>query len=137
MDRRKLESILTNINGNISLLKEILQTKDSQLIDHPKRIERAKYFFVSATQTLLNISNEYIEINNWRTPINAMDVFIVLSENELISKNQVPNLKKAVTSASTISRLPYNDALNILRECVTSLEHCISAYKVLIQTGEL
>ncbi len=137
MDKRKFNTTLENISNNLSLIDEILKTSDESLLSNPKRIERAKYFFISAVQSLLNLSNEYIEAKNWRNPINAMDVFIVLSENNLISRERVPTLKRAISSISFFGQHSNKDALDIMRECLKSIEHCVSAYKVLLQTGEL
>ncbi|MEO0225746.1 MAG: hypothetical protein ABIL05_02215 [candidate division WOR-3 bacterium] len=58
MDKRKFNTTLENISNNLSLIDEILKTSDESLLSNPKRIERAKYFFISAVQSLLNLSNE-------------------------------------------------------------------------------
>jgi uncharacterized protein YutE (UPF0331/DUF86 family) len=137
MDKRKFTATVTNIGSNIELINDILKSGDDSLLAHPKRIERAKYFFASATQSLLNLCNDYIDSQDWRGPINAMDVFIVLAENDIISKEAVPGLKKAVMSIGALTRAGNAEALSIMRECMRGLEHCVSAYKVLIQTGEL
>ncbi len=137
MDKRKLVSTIDNISKNVSLIQEILKTGDEALLSSPKRIDRAKYFFVSAIQSLLNLCNDYIDNKDWRQPINAMDVFIVLAENDVISNEEVPRLKKAVVSISTLNRGSNHDTLALMRECLRGIEHCVAAYKVLIQTGDL
>jgi len=137
MDKRKLVATIDNISNNVSLIKEILNTGDKALLSNPKRIERAKYFFVSATQSLLNLCNDYIDNKDWRQPINAMDVFIVLAENDVIPNEAVPDLKKAVVSISTLGRGPHNESIGLMRDCLRGIEHCIAGYKVMIQTGEL
>ncbi len=136
MDVRTFRTICDNIETNINLVQEILKNTDETLLQAPKRVDRAKYFFVAAIQNLLNISNDHIQEKGWRSPINAMDVFIVLGENDLISKSYVPELKRAVTSFSALGQMPHEEALTTMRECIKAIEHCLASYKVLLQTGE-
>jgi len=116
------------LNKNITELKSTM--KNSNWVEAFDRtaFERVVYIFRSTTKSLIDVGNGIIIENDFRKPLNTVDVFISLAEHKIISSRIVPNLKKA---ALMIVRMKNHDDAGIVKtiaDCVPDFNRCLVSF---------
>ena len=88
-DRETITGLISHLKNAIHLLAE-LRTKDIEdLTANPHLISSAKYNFIVAIESAIDICNHLISKNGYRAPEGYSDVFTVLKEQGALSKTLV------------------------------------------------
>lgn len=98
--------------------------------DQVKLCEKIKYLFYGLTKTLVDIGNKIIVENDYREPLNNVDVFISLAEHDIINSNLVPGLKKAVIAIPRVMQSNRDELLSIINESMESICKCLDSFSV-------
>lgn len=130
MDPAMFQKIYKSISKNIEEVKEIANKINRYLPqDRIKLCEKAKYLFYGVAKSLVDIGNQVILENDFRPPINNADVFISLSEHEIIMPSTVPGIKKAVLAFPQIYGWGYDEFFALIRDCIDDLQKCLDSFE--------
>lgn len=138
MNPASFQKSYEHVSKNIEEIKSLLKKKDDvNLPGNAKIFERAKYLLYGLLKSLVNIGNSIIIENDFRKPLNNVDVFISLAEHEIIVSSAIPGIKRAVLSMPVMSGCSYSEFFEIIAESIADLHKCLdsfAAYFSLINT---
>jgi uncharacterized protein YutE (UPF0331/DUF86 family) len=81
MDRPKLDSMLSNLNAYVAVLKGLASVSRDAFLANPDKLGNAKYHFVIAIECCIDVGNHMIASERLRIPSDNADVFTVLVEH--------------------------------------------------------
>jgi uncharacterized protein YutE (UPF0331/DUF86 family) len=131
MDASGFKDIYNTMLKNIEEIKTASSRIDKYgPEDQVKLGEKVKYLFYGLTKTLVDIGNQILVENDYRTPLNNADVFISLAEHDIIASNLVPGVKKAVLVIPRVMQSNTQEVFAIIKESMESLCKCLDSFAV-------
>lgn len=80
VDKVRLDRMLSNLGSYIDVLERLAATQEGEFLASPDKIGNAKYHFVIAIESCIDIANHIIASENLRFPKDNPDSFAVLVE---------------------------------------------------------
>lgn len=131
MDASGFKDIYNTMLKNIEEIKTALSRIDKYSPEDQLKLgEKVKYLFYGLTKTLVDIGNQILVENDYRTPLNKADVFISLAEHDIIALNLVPGVKKAVLVIPKVMQSNTQEVFAIIKESMESLCKCLDSFAV-------
>ncbi|PKM83594.1 MAG: DUF86 domain-containing protein [Firmicutes bacterium HGW-Firmicutes-13] len=93
-DFDKLTRLISELNNSLSLLKDVSIMDLNRFQRDPHRVSSAKYNFIVAIESVIDICNHLISKNGYRVPEDYADTFRVMAENNILSENFTDTLIK-------------------------------------------
>jgi uncharacterized protein YutE (UPF0331/DUF86 family) len=84
VDKAKLDQMLSNLRQYVGVLRELAVVPRESFLANRDKIGNAKYHFVIAIETCIDIANHVIASENYRFPKDNADSFIVLIEQGIV-----------------------------------------------------
>ena len=129
MDSNSFETLYENLKKNITEIKSTIKQRD--LLESPDQtgiLERTKYLFYSIVKSLIDVGHGIIVENNFRIPVNSVDIFISLAERAVVAPSIVPGIKRAVLSVPRINNYQYVEIIEIMSESIDDLHKCFDYF---------
>lgn len=95
VDREALENRLNEIRKRRSFLEDYVGMPKDEFISDRSKGELALRDLQVAIQACLDIAKHIVATANFRTPENVKEMFLILAENKIISKDLAKNLQNA------------------------------------------
>jgi uncharacterized protein YutE (UPF0331/DUF86 family) len=131
MDTGEFKQIYDTMLKNIDEIKTTAEKINKYSPEDRLKVgERLKYLFYGLTKTLVDIGNGIIVENDYRTPLNNVDVFISLAEHDIIIPALVPRIKKAVLNMPKIMQSNTGQVIEIIKESMESICKCLDSFAV-------
>ncbi|MDR3600367.1 MAG: DUF86 domain-containing protein [Desulfosporosinus sp.] len=96
VNRTKVERQLELIKEYLDFLQEIQLLPEEEFTASRRDFHSAERCLQLAIECLINIGNHIISDQGWRAPQDYADIFMVLSENNILSTEDVLTLKQMV-----------------------------------------
>lgn len=84
VDRPKLDQMLSNLRAYTASLRRLAATPREAFLGNPDKVGNAKYHFVIAIESRIDIANHVIASENYRIPKSSADSFAVLAERGVV-----------------------------------------------------
>jgi len=84
VDKARLDQILSHLRQYVGVLRTLAAVPREAFLDNPDQIGNAKYHFVIAIETCIDIANHIIASENYRFPRDNADSFVVLVEQKIV-----------------------------------------------------
>jgi uncharacterized protein YutE (UPF0331/DUF86 family) len=88
VDRPRLDQMLSSLRAYVSVLRGLAAVPREAFLGNPDRIGNAKYHFVIAIETCIDIANHIIASENYRIPRDNADSFVVLIEQGILGEEK-------------------------------------------------
>jgi uncharacterized protein YutE (UPF0331/DUF86 family) len=85
VDKPALDQMLSNLRQYIGVLRELGAVPRDEFLSNRDKIGNAKYHFVIAIETAIDIANHIIASEGYRFPHSNADSFIVLVEHGIVN----------------------------------------------------
>jgi uncharacterized protein YutE (UPF0331/DUF86 family) len=92
VDKAKLDQMLFNLRQYLDVLRGLAAVPRESFLGHPDKVGNAKYHFVIAIETCIDIANHIIASEDYRFPRDNADSFVVLVEQGIVSTTEKDNL---------------------------------------------
>ena len=89
----KIASLVSEMRKAINRLKSLATLDKESFLNDPDKIGSAKYNFVMAIESAIDICNHIISQNGYRAPEDYADTFQVLGEQVIFDKDFLRTLK--------------------------------------------
>jgi len=89
----KIASLVSEMRKAINRLKSLATLDKESFLNDPDKIGSAKYNFVMAIESAIDICNHIISQNGYRAPEDYADTFQVLGEQGIFDKDFLRTLK--------------------------------------------
>lgn len=93
IDRPKLAELLARLRTYRAELGRLSVMSREALLEDPDRLASAKYNFVVAIETCIDIANHIVASEGFRIPADSGDAFAVLVEEGILQKEMEPSLR--------------------------------------------
>lgn len=93
VDKAKLDQMLSNLRTYAQVLKGLASESRDAFLANPDKIGNAKYHFVIAIESCIDIANHIIASETFRFPNDNADSFLVLIENGIVSADLKDSLQ--------------------------------------------
>jgi uncharacterized protein YutE (UPF0331/DUF86 family) len=90
----KVARLISEMRKAINRLKALKVLGKELFLSDPDKIGSAKYYFIVAIESAIDICNHIISQNGYRAPEDYADTFQVLEEHGAFSKEFVKDLKR-------------------------------------------
>lgn len=90
----KIGRLVSEMRKAICRLKSLKVIDRNSFLNDPDKISSAKYNFIVAIESAIDICNHIISQNGYRAPDDYADTFQVLGEQNAFGKNFVKDLKE-------------------------------------------
>ncbi|MGQ9571208.1 MAG: type VII toxin-antitoxin system HepT family RNase toxin [Thermodesulfovibrionales bacterium] len=90
----KIARLVSEMRKAICRLKSLKVIDKNSFLNDPDKISSAKYNFIVAIESAIDICNHIISQNGYRAPDDYADTFQVLGEQNAFGKNFVKDLKE-------------------------------------------
>ena len=90
VDRPTLDRLLANLERYVAVLRDIASVPRETLLSDRDKIGSAKYHFVVAIESCIDIANHIIASENYRFPNDNADSFVVLIEHGILMPDLRP-----------------------------------------------
>ena len=84
VDKAKLDQMLSNLRQYLGVLRELAAVPRESFLANRDKIGNAKYHFVIAIETCIDIANHVVASENYRFPKDNADSFVVLVEQGVV-----------------------------------------------------
>jgi uncharacterized protein YutE (UPF0331/DUF86 family) len=88
VDQAKLDQMLTSLKSYAAVLKRLSSTPRSEFLTDHDKIGNAKYHFVIAIESCIDIANHVIASEAYRIPKSNADSFAVLIEEGILPEDR-------------------------------------------------
>jgi len=96
LDRKKLLKLLQQQRDYLNHLRALSHINAEKFIADPNLTGSARYYFVVAIETCLDIGNHVIAAKQLRAPTDYADVFTILGENQIVPAEFTITLGKMI-----------------------------------------
>ena len=126
----RFHSQSANLKKNIAEIESTIKNPELlDTVDH-RAFERVIYLFQSVIKSIIDIGNNIVINNDFRSPLNTADVFISLAENKVISSSIVPGLKKAAIAMPRMKSYTHPELVDIMEQCIGDFNRCLNSFTV-------
>jgi uncharacterized protein YutE (UPF0331/DUF86 family) len=84
VDKPRLDQMLANLKRYVRVLQTLAAIPEEEFLANPDKIGNAKYHFVIAIESCIDVANHVIASENYRFPRDNADSFIVLGEHGVL-----------------------------------------------------
>ncbi|TYT20333.1 DUF86 domain-containing protein [Dictyoglomus thermophilum] len=95
-NRDKISKLIFEMRKALDRLDSIGKIKKEEFLNDPDKIDSAKYNFIVAIESAIDICNHIISQNGFRPPQDYADTFKVLAEQGILEDDFVNNLRNMV-----------------------------------------
>ncbi len=95
-NREKISKLLYEMRRAVSRLDSLSNVEKEEFLKDPDKVDSAKYNFIIAIESAIDICNHIISQNGLRPPKDYSDTFRVLFENGFLEKEFFENLVNMV-----------------------------------------
>ncbi|MGB9856981.1 MAG: type VII toxin-antitoxin system HepT family RNase toxin [Dictyoglomaceae bacterium] len=92
----KISKLISEIRKTLNRLKNLQSLTEEEFLSDPNKIDSAKYNFIVAIESVIDICNHLISKNALRSPKDYGDTFQVLEEHGILEEEFVADLKNMV-----------------------------------------
>ena len=92
----KISKLISEIRKALNRLKNLQSLTEEEFLSDPNKIDSAKYNFIVAIESVIDICNHLISKNALRSPKDYGDTFQVLEEHGILEEEFVADLKNMV-----------------------------------------
>ncbi len=85
-DQDKITRLVSELKSSVQRLKALSDLSQKDFTEDPDKIGSAKYHFIVAIESCIDICNHLIARNGYRVPEDYGDTFTVLAEQGIIEK---------------------------------------------------
>ena len=93
-DQEKMVKLVSELRKSIARLRELGQLPQDKFLEDPDKIGSAKYHFIVAIESTIDMCNHVISRNGFRIPEDYGDTFTVMGEVGAIEKGFAEELVK-------------------------------------------
>jgi uncharacterized protein YutE (UPF0331/DUF86 family) len=86
-EKNRVQKLISSMRQSLALLSELAALPDDVFFSDVHKQSSAKYNFITAIESAIDLANHIISKNSLRAPNDYADVFIVLSEAGIIDKD--------------------------------------------------
>ena len=87
MNVEKLKKLFGETNKSLNTLRKLAQLRTRELLENEANLDRVKYNFIIAIQSLIDICNHIVAKSHGRPPQDYADCFKALSELDVIDSD--------------------------------------------------
>jgi len=80
-DQDKMVKLISEFRKSVLRLQKLKETGRQKLLDDPDKVGSAKYHFIVAIESSIDMCNHFISRNGYRVPEDYGDTFKVMGEN--------------------------------------------------------
>lgn len=91
-DKEVMSTLISELNNAMDALNDIISEGEAEFMANRHLRGSAKYHLLVAIESVLDLSNHLITQNKWRLPENYADIFLVISENKVIKREEAEHL---------------------------------------------
>ena len=118
-DHSKMLKLVSQMREAVGHLKRLKNCEKESFLKDPDKISSAKYNFIIAIESAIDMCNHLISRNGYRAPEDYADTFTVLGEQGAFKKSFVDNLKEMAKFRNRLVHLYWeiddNHIYNILQ----------------------
>lgn len=104
----KTGSLVSEMRNAVNHLKSLQATEKETFLNNPDKIGSAKYYFIVAIESAIDICNHIISQNGYRAPEDYADTFQVIGEQGAFDKDFIRQLKDMVKFRNRLIHLYWN-----------------------------
>lgn len=86
-DQEKAVKLVSHLRGSVERLRKLSNLPLDQFLEDPDKIGSAKYHFIVAIESCIDLANHIISQNGYRAPEDYGDSFTVLGEAGAIDRD--------------------------------------------------
>lgn len=101
----KIAKLISELRKAVERLRSLKAVDKAGFISDPDKIGSAKYSFIVAVESAIDIANHIISQNGYRTPEDYGDTFQVLSEHGVFTRDFVSVLKNMAKFRNRLTHL--------------------------------
>jgi len=79
-DQEKMAKLVSELRKSVERLRVIATLRQSEFLNDPDKIGSAKYHFIVAIESCIDMCNHVISLNGYRVPEDYADTFQVIGE---------------------------------------------------------
>lgn len=79
-DQEKMAKLVSELRKNVERLRVIATLRQNEFLKDPDKIGSAKYHFIVAIESCIDMCNHVISLNGYRVPEDYADTFKVIGE---------------------------------------------------------
>lgn len=95
-NKDKISRLISEMRRALSRLDALSKTERDEFLNDPYKTDSAKYNFIIAIESAIDICNHIISQNGFRVPVDYADTFKVLAENGAFERDFLPILRDMV-----------------------------------------
>jgi uncharacterized protein YutE (UPF0331/DUF86 family) len=80
-DQDKMVKLISELRKSVARLQKLKETGRQKFLDSPDKVGSAKYHFIVAIESSIDMCNHIISRNGYRVPEDYGDIFKVMGEN--------------------------------------------------------
>lgn len=136
MGAQEFKNLRENISRNIAEIKSITRDSRAGEVADRQAFDRSVYLFQSVVHAMINVGNNIIIENNFRSPMNTVDVFISLAEQNVIPQATVRGMKRAALAMPKIKNIADAELVEIMAGCMDDFSQCLASYARFFETQD-
>lgn len=90
----RIRKMVSSMRVAVRQLSDLSGLEEKNFLDDSHKIASAKYNFIIAIEAAIDMGNHIISQNSFREPQSYRDVFKVLTENGILSEDDLPKYEK-------------------------------------------
>lgn len=95
-DQEKMTTLVSELRNSVSRLRLLSKLPENEFLNDPDKIGSAKYHFIVAIESAIDMCNHVISRNGYRVPEDYGDTFMVMGEVGVFDNGFTGDLKKMV-----------------------------------------
>ena len=95
-DQEKMTTLVSELRNSVSRLRLLSKLPEDEFLNDPDKIGSAKYHFIVAIESAIDMCNHVISRNGYRVPEDYGDTFMVMGEVGVFDNGFTGDLKKMV-----------------------------------------
>lgn len=119
-DQEKMVKLVSEFRKSIERLNVLQKLKDNEFLGDPDKIASAKYHFIVAIESAIDMCNHVISRNGYRVPEDYGDTFIVMTEVGAFKKTFSEDLKTMAKFRNRLVHLYWEVDDHQLREILNT-----------------
>jgi uncharacterized protein YutE (UPF0331/DUF86 family) len=115
-DQEKMVKLVSELRKSVGRLRELSKLTMDEFLDDPDKIGSAKYHFIVAIESAIDMCNHIISRNGFRVPEDYADTFSVMCEERAINQEFADELKNMAKFRNRLIHLYWQVDDNIIHE---------------------
>jgi uncharacterized protein YutE (UPF0331/DUF86 family) len=115
-DQEKMTTLVSELRNSLSRLRVLSKLPEDEFLRDPDKIGSAKYHFIVAIESSIDMCNHVISRNGYRVPEDYGDTFVVMEEVGAFDKDFAEDLRKMVKFRNRLVHLYWEVSNHQLHE---------------------